>query len=73
MTMTMSRPSTLGARLRRERRLAGMTQEELAQEAGVSVDAILRIERSYVEEPRVTTIRKIARALNLEVRDLIDE
>jgi transcriptional regulator with XRE-family HTH domain len=68
----MLRMSPLQEVLRRERRLAGLTQEELAERAGVAVTTISRIEEG-VTEPRIPTIRKISQALGLQVRDLLED
>ncbi len=59
--------------LRRERRKAGLTQEELAKKAGVSLPTIARIEAGYIDAPRVSTLRKLAAGLGLEVRDLLED
>jgi transcriptional regulator with XRE-family HTH domain len=59
--------------LRRERRRAGLTQAELAEKSGVSLPTIARIEAGYIEAPRVSTLRKLARGLGLEVRDLLED
>ena len=48
-------------RLREEREI---TQEQLAFEAGITVSALSRIERG-LNNPRWTTVRRIARALNV--------
>jgi transcriptional regulator with XRE-family HTH domain len=50
-----------------------MTQHELARAAGVDPTAIIRIERGYTEEPRISTLRKLAEALDLQIGELIDE
>jgi transcriptional regulator with XRE-family HTH domain len=78
MTATMSRArkqerTEVGRRVRRERRLAGLTQVELAEKAGLSEDAVWRLEVGRARHPRISTIRKIAEVLGVEVRDLIDE
>jgi transcriptional regulator with XRE-family HTH domain len=57
--------------LRRYRRRAGFTQEELAQEAGVGIATIARIEIGEIKEPRVSTLRKLAKALDLDTRELL--
>jgi predicted transcriptional regulator len=59
--------------IRRHRRRADYTQEELAQEAGVGVATIARIETGEIEEPRVSTLRKLAKALDLDTRELLAE
>jgi predicted transcriptional regulator len=59
--------------LRRERRRAGLTQGELADKAGVGIATIARIETGDIDAPRVSTLRKLARALGVEVRDLLED
>ena len=63
----------LKERLREERRRAALTQGELAQKSGVGITTIVRIERGDITEPRVSTLRKLAHALDLEPRNLLDD
>lgn len=63
----------LREKLRSERRRAALTQEELAKRAGVGVATIARIEGGDIEEPRVSTLRKLAEALGMEPRDLLED
>jgi transcriptional regulator with XRE-family HTH domain len=53
----------------RERRL--MTQDELAAKAKVAQTTISAIEQGK-QEPRVTTVRKLAAAMGVEPEELID-
>jgi transcriptional regulator with XRE-family HTH domain len=59
--------------LREARRRAALTQGELAQKAGVGVTTIVRIETGEITEPRVSTLRKLAQALGVEPRDLLQD
>src|SRR5690349_862758 len=52
--------------LRRYRRAAELTQEELAERAGVSVRSISDLERGGAQVPRRDTVEMIVRALHLE-------
>jgi transcriptional regulator with XRE-family HTH domain len=63
----------LKEKLREARRRAALTQGELAEKAGVGINTIVRIETGEIEEPRVSTLRKLARALGLEPRDLLED
>lgn len=56
---------TLGALLRRYRMAAGLTQEELAEKAGLSVNAIGVLERGISRAPRRDTVALLADALGL--------
>lgn len=64
-------PETVGDLLRRYRVAAGLTQEELAERATLSVRAIGDIERGVKQRPHRETIRLLADALDLsdEERD----
>jgi transcriptional regulator with XRE-family HTH domain len=58
------------ARLRELRRRRVLTLEELAEEAGVGRNAIWRLEHGVMgAQPR--TIRKLAKALNVEPEELV--
>jgi transcriptional regulator with XRE-family HTH domain len=54
-----------GARLQRERRAAGLTQEELAERARLSARAVSDLERGAKRAPRPDTLRRLAAALEL--------
>jgi len=63
----------LKEKLKTERRRAALTQEELANKAGVGIATIARIETGDITEPRVSTLHKLAGALGLEPRDLLED
>jgi predicted ATPase/DNA-binding XRE family transcriptional regulator len=54
-----------GALLRRHRTAAALSQEELAERAGVSVRALSDLERGVHRAPRLETVRMLAEALAL--------
>src|SRR3712207_3195997 len=54
-----------GAKLRRLRDAAGMTQEELAARAGLTAKAVGALERGERRRPYPHTVRSLADALNL--------
>ncbi|HZE87103.1 MAG TPA: helix-turn-helix transcriptional regulator [Methylomirabilota bacterium] len=56
--------------LKRYRKAKGMTQETLAEKVGVSLGWISRVERG-VNAPNLTLLTKIARTLDVKVKDLI--
>ncbi len=63
---------TIGTRLRTVRTRRFLTQEELAKASGIQVVTISRIENDRQEsQPRLTTIRKIAAALDVEAEWLM--
>ncbi len=56
---------SFGERLRDHRRAAGLTQEELAEQAGLSPRSISELERGGAHIPRRDTVALLARALGL--------
>lgn len=57
--------TSFGARLRRLREVAGLTQEELAARAGLSPNAVGALERGVRRRPYPHTVRSLAEALEL--------
>jgi transcriptional regulator with XRE-family HTH domain len=62
----------IGTQVKRARERALLTQEELAVRAGIGTATLNRIEKDRVE-PHFRTIRKIAKALDVDARDLIGD
>lgn len=63
--MTVRSPSAFGDLLRRGRIAAGLTQEELAERAGLSVRGISDLERGVNRTPRKDTLALLLEALQL--------
>jgi predicted ATPase/DNA-binding XRE family transcriptional regulator len=63
--MAVAQEGSFGTRLRRLREAAGLTQEELASRAGLSSDAVSRLERGQRKHPYPHTVRALAATLNL--------
>lgn len=63
---------TLGCNLQRLRLARGLSQEKLAQAAGISRIAYINIERRQ-SEPRADTVRALAKALQVRVPELLVE
>jgi transcriptional regulator with XRE-family HTH domain len=62
---------TVGALVRRYRRMAGLTQEELADKAGLSVRAVRNVEQDKVRRPRRSTLQRLASSLGLSDTDKV--
>jgi len=62
-------PHELGELLRRYRGRAGMTQQELASHAGMSVRALRDLEHDRVQHPRAWSVQRLAAALRLDDQD----
>lgn len=59
----------IGRNLRRLREDRLLTQAELAERAGIALSSLVRVENDQVD-PRFTTIRKLAQALDVDHREL---
>ncbi|MFZ5480458.1 MAG: helix-turn-helix transcriptional regulator [Myxococcota bacterium] len=62
----------VGERVRRYRKEARLTQEDLSARSEVSVKEVSTIETGK-QSPTITTLSRLARALGRSVRDLVDE
>ncbi len=61
----------LADNLRRERKQAGLTQRALAERAGVTELTIIKIESAQERNPKLRTVRRIARALGVSYDRII--
>jgi predicted ATPase/DNA-binding XRE family transcriptional regulator len=64
-----TRDETFGARLRGHRMAAGLSQEELAQKAGLSANAVGQLERGERKHPYPHTVRSLADGLGLSEQE----
>jgi transcriptional regulator with XRE-family HTH domain len=62
----------IGDNLKRQRVRKALTQEELARKARLTTASVARIERNETE-PRMSTLRKLARALDIDPAELVGE
>ena len=62
----------IGDNLRRRRVRKALTQEELARKARLTTASVARIERNETE-PRMSTLRKLAKALDIDPAELVGE
>ncbi|HEX6509054.1 MAG TPA: helix-turn-helix transcriptional regulator, partial [Chloroflexota bacterium] len=67
--MAASEPSAFGVLLRRHRIDAGLTQEEIAEQAELSARLVSDLERGVTQAPQRHTIQKLADALRLSEED----
>lgn len=68
----MAEPSTIGRNLRRLRTDRGLSQEGLAEAAGVSVHVISKLEQGRRVTARLTTLTRIANGLDVDLGELVD-
>ena len=60
----------LGEGIRKHRKLAGLTQEKLAEAVGINAVYMGQIERGY-RVPTVDVLLRVARALKVHLRDVV--
>ena len=64
---------SIGEKIKRARKMKGMTQEELGVIVGVQKSAIAKYESGRVVNIKRSTLQKIASALNIRASELIFE
>ena len=65
-------PDNIGERLRKLRKKAGLTQEQLAEMVGVNHNAIYRWENG-IDIPKTQNIKALAKALGVSEQDLLHD
>ena len=63
----------LSENIKKYRNKLGLTQEALARKANISYNTIIKIESNGIMDPRVGTLKKIARALDVSIDNLVEE
>ncbi|MFJ9982581.1 helix-turn-helix domain-containing protein [Streptomyces globisporus] len=64
---------SIGDRIRALREFRDITQDQLAQRSGVSVDTIRKLEQGVRESARIGTLRSLARALDVQLERLVGQ
>jgi transcriptional regulator with XRE-family HTH domain len=64
-------PKTLGEYVRQKREKAGLSQRQLAQEAGVSFSNISRLESGFHTSPSPGLLKNIADVLDTDLAELL--
>lgn len=62
----------LAENIRRFRKKKGLSQEKLARLADISNNTLVKIEMGMAKEPTITTVRKIAKALDISIDELVE-
>ena len=68
MTKTIS---TIAKNIKKHRKEKGLSQDKLSRLADVSHATIIKIESGGIQSPTIDTVQKIAKALGVDVNDLI--
>ncbi|MFH8471440.1 helix-turn-helix domain-containing protein [Streptomyces sp. NPDC018000] len=71
--MRFHEESGIGDRMARLRRRRKLTQEGLAERAGVAVDVVRKLEQGVRSTARLTTLNSLARALDVETSVLVGQ
>ena len=71
--MSESNNQKLPTIIRKLRKEKGLSQEKLARLSDVSNNTIVNIEAGKQKNPTIDTIRKIAKALDVSLEDLLKE
>lgn len=53
------------------RKQKGWAQEKLAQESGISYNTLIKIERGGINNPKIETVIKLAKALKISIDELV--
>ncbi len=61
----------LAENIRKIRKKKGLSQEKLARLADISNNTLVKIEMGMAKEPTITTVRKIAEALDVSIDELV--
>lgn len=69
--MAESSKNNIAKTVKRLREKAGLSQEKLARLADVSNNTLINIEAEKQNNPTIETLKKIAKALNTPIEDLI--
>jgi transcriptional regulator with XRE-family HTH domain len=68
MLETLAMP--IGDRLKEMRRAAGLSQMDLARVSGLSLSIITQLEQGRADDPKLSTLKALAKALDCTLDDL---
>jgi transcriptional regulator with XRE-family HTH domain len=63
----------LADNIKRYRNGKGLSQEQLAQKAGITYSTLAKLESGVNQNPKVKTLQQIARALEVSLDDLMKD
>ena len=63
--------ATIGENIKKARNKLGLTQDDLVRKSGVKHTTLTKIESNVVIKPSVQTVAKIAKALGIQIEDLL--
>jgi transcriptional regulator with XRE-family HTH domain len=63
--------ATISQNIKRLRSKQGLTQDDLAKKANIKYSTLTKLEGGVVTKPSVQTIAKIAKALGVQMEELV--
>jgi len=63
---------TIGENIKKARNKLGLTQDDLVRKSGVKHTTLTKIESNVVIKPSVQTVAKIAKALGIQMEELVE-
>jgi len=67
----MARENNIGENIKKYRTKQGLSQEDFAQKSGVKYTTLTKIESGVIKKPSVFVMAKIAKALGVNIEELI--
>ena len=67
----MTSGKVISKNIKRMRAKLGLTQDDLAKKADIKYTTLMKVESGTVNKPSVQTMAKIAKALGVNIEDLI--
>jgi transcriptional regulator with XRE-family HTH domain len=61
----------LGQKIKRLRQKLGLSQDDFARKADVPYTTLTKVETGVIKKPSVFVVSKIAKALNVDIEELI--
>lgn len=61
----------LSANIKKLRKEQGLSQEQLAQKAGITYSTLIKIESGLNKNPTLETLTKIANTFNIKIDELV--
>lgn len=63
--------SQLGQKIKKLRQKLGLSQDDFARKADVPYTTLTKVETGVIKKPSVFVVSKIAKALNVDIEELI--
>ena len=69
--MSTRKLSTIAKNIKQQRKKIGFSQDKLSKLASVAYNTIVKIESGENPNPTIDTLQKIAKALNISIKELL--